>query len=123
MRISSRRVTALMLSLVCSVEKTRCPVCAARTAISAVSKSRISPTSTTSGSWRSTERKSGGKSQADLLAHLDLDGAFELILDRVLERDDFAALVVGLGQGGIEGGGLAAAGWAGEQHHSLGQAG
>ena len=47
---------ALMLSFVCKVEKTECPVWAARTAISAVSRSRISPTITMSGSWRRIER-------------------------------------------------------------------
>ena len=51
------REMAEMLSLVCSVEKIRCPVWAAVSAISAVSGSRISPTITTSGSWRSTERR------------------------------------------------------------------
>ncbi len=43
-------------SFVCSVESTRCPVSAACTALSAVSPSRISPTITMSGSWRSTVR-------------------------------------------------------------------
>jgi len=38
------RVIALAASLVCKVEKTRCPVSAACTAIAAVSLSRISPT-------------------------------------------------------------------------------
>ena len=50
------RVTAPTASLVCSVESTRWPVCAACTAISAVSRSRISPTRMTSGSWRRIER-------------------------------------------------------------------
>ena len=47
---SSNRVMALGASLVCSVEITRCPVSAACTAISAVSRSRISPTMMMSGS-------------------------------------------------------------------------
>ena len=45
-----RRVTVLGASFVCSVESTRWPVSAALTAISAVSKSRISPTRMMSGS-------------------------------------------------------------------------
>jgi len=40
--------------LVCSVAKTRCPVSLMVSAASIVSRSRISPTSTTSGSCRST---------------------------------------------------------------------
>ncbi len=54
--MSTRRVTALGASLVCRVESTRCPVSDAWSAICAVSWSRISPTSTTSGSWRRIER-------------------------------------------------------------------
>lgn len=43
-------------SLVCRVESTRCPVSAAWIAISAVSRSRISPTMMMSGSCRSRAR-------------------------------------------------------------------
>ncbi len=50
--MSCNLVTAPGASLVWSVEKTRCPVSAAWMAISAVSRSRISPTMITSGSWR-----------------------------------------------------------------------
>ncbi len=52
----SRRVSVEGASLVCSVESTRCPVCEALTAMSAVSRSRISPTMITSGSWRRNAR-------------------------------------------------------------------
>src|SRR6266567_945546 len=52
MPMSINRVKALGASFVCSVLNTRCPVNAARMAISAVSKSRISPTMITFGSWR-----------------------------------------------------------------------
>ena len=38
--------------LVCSVENTRCPVSAAVMTVDTVSRSRISPTMITSGSWR-----------------------------------------------------------------------
>ena len=47
--------------LVCNVLKTRWPVNAARIAISAVSRSRISPTMMTLGSWRKMWRKPMGK--------------------------------------------------------------
>ena len=55
--MSRRRVSAPGASLVWSVEKTRCPVSAAWSAISTVSRSRISPSRMTSGSWRSTARR------------------------------------------------------------------
>ena len=58
---SSRRGMALIASFVCSVLKTRCPVIAAWTAISAVSWSRISPIITTSGSWRRIARSAAAK--------------------------------------------------------------
>ena len=53
---SMMRLIASVVELVWSVEKTRCPVSAAVSAAEIVSKSRISPTSTTSGSWRSDAR-------------------------------------------------------------------
>ena len=56
MPMSVSRVTVDGASSVCSVERTRWPVCAACIAIFAVSWSRISPTSTTSGSWRRIAR-------------------------------------------------------------------
>ena len=64
--------------------------------------------------------QSGGEGQADLIAHLDLHGPFELVFDRILEGDDFAAFIVGLGQRSVKGRGLSAAGRAGEQHQPLG---
>ncbi len=47
--------------MVCSVESTRWPVSAASSAISIVSRSRISPTRITLGAWRSAARKRQGK--------------------------------------------------------------
>jgi hypothetical protein len=61
MPMSIRRVKALGASLVCSVLKTRWPVRAARMAISAVSRSRISPTMMTFGSWRRIWRRPTAK--------------------------------------------------------------
>ena len=57
MPMSSRRVMPPTASFVCSVEKTRCPVSAARMAMSAVSPSRISPTMMTFGSCRKMCRR------------------------------------------------------------------
>ncbi len=54
--MSIRRVKAPIASLVCTVDSTRWPVSADWMAISAVSRSRISPTMITSGSWRRIER-------------------------------------------------------------------
>ena len=50
------RLIVSVASSVCRVEKTRWPVSAARSAVSIVSKSRISPTRMTSGSCRSALR-------------------------------------------------------------------
>ena len=52
----TRRVMALGASLVCRLDSTRCPVSAAWMAISAVSRSRISPIMMMSGSWRISAR-------------------------------------------------------------------
>ncbi len=54
--MSRSRVTAPAAVLVCRVDNTRWPVRLACTAISAVSRSRISPTITTSGSCRRIAR-------------------------------------------------------------------
>ena len=59
--MSMRRVMAPGASLVWRVENTKWPVREARMAISAVSRSRISPTMMTSGSWRRTERRADAK--------------------------------------------------------------
>ena len=58
---SNRRVMVPGASLVCSVLNSRCPVCEASSAIFAVSWSRISPTSTTLGSWRRNDRSPEAK--------------------------------------------------------------
>ena len=59
--MSRRRVTDVGASFEWSVDKTRCPVIAARNAISAVSESRISPTRTISGSCRRIARSCRAK--------------------------------------------------------------
>ena len=55
------RVSVVGASLVCSVDSTRWPVCAALMAMSAVSRSRISPTMMTSGSWRRKDLSAAAK--------------------------------------------------------------
>ena len=59
--MSIRRVTAAAALLVCRVERMVWPVSAACTATWAVSRSRISPTIITSGSWRRNERRAAAK--------------------------------------------------------------
>ena len=113
-----RRLMVLGASLVCRVDSTRWPVSAAFTAISAVSKSRISPTRMMFGSWRRKLRSAAAKLRPMALAHLDLVDADEVELDRVLGGHD-----VGLGRVDprdrrVERVGLAAAGRPGDQHHA-----
>ena len=67
-----RRVRVDGASLVCSVDSTMWPVCAALIAMSAVSRSRISPTMMMSGSWRRNARSAVGERQAGLFVDVDL---------------------------------------------------
>ena len=83
-----RRLIVLGASLVCSVESTRWPVSAALTAISAVSKSRISPTRMMFGSWRRNERSAAAKLRPMFSLHLHLVDAGEVELDRILGGHD-----------------------------------
>ena len=79
--------------VVCSVASTRWPVSAAVIAAEIVSRSRISPTRMTSGSWRSTRLSADGEA-VRVLADLALVHVRLLVLvhelDRVLDRDDVA---------------------------------
>ncbi len=70
MPMSTSRVMAPGASLVWIVESTRWPVSAAWMAISAVSRSRISPTMMTSGSCAQERAQAGGEGQADLAVDL-----------------------------------------------------
>ena len=63
-----------------------------------------------------------GEGQAFFLVDRDLHDAFHLVLDRVLDGDDLVGRVLDLVQGGVQGGGLAAAGGAGDQEHAVGLA-
>ncbi|MCY1410799.1 hypothetical protein D9M71_261750 [compost metagenome] len=64
--------------------------------------------------------QAAGKGQAFLLVDRDLQHAGELVLHRVFDGDDLVHAVVDLGDHGVEGGGLAAAGGAGHQDHPVG---
>ncbi len=121
MPMSISRTGALGASLVCSVEKTRCPVSEAWTAISAVSRSRISPIRTTSGSCRRIARSPRAKVRPAFVVDLDLVDAAQVVLDRVLDGDDLALDVVDARERRVERGGLAAAGRAGDQHDAVRQ--
>jgi hypothetical protein len=56
-------LTVSAASVVCSVDRTKWPVSAAASPAATVSVSRISPTRTTSGSWRIAARTALGKSE------------------------------------------------------------
>ena len=93
---SKSLVAAALALFVCSVLNTRCPVCAARNAILAVSASRISPTRITSGSCRKMERKAAAKvnphflvCSAEFVFHRIFDGR-----DVDFSLDDFAQTCV-----------------------------
>ena len=77
--------------VVCSVPNTRWPVSAVSIAIATVSRSRISPTSTMSGSSRSAAR-SASLNDVGVRVHLALVDQALLVLvhelDRILDRDD-----------------------------------
>ena len=118
--ISMRRAIAPGASFVCSVERTRWPVSAASTAICAVSLSRISPTMMMSGSARIIERRPLANVEARLRVDLHLLDARELVLDRVLDRDDVLLGRVELGQRAVERRRLARAGRAGDEHRAVG---
>ena len=77
--------------MVCSVENTRWPVSAAVSAISIVSRSRISPTRITFGAWRSAAR-SAARERRRVAVQLALVHRALLVqvqeLDRILDGED-----------------------------------
>src|SRR5438874_8304561 len=73
MPIFIKRLMVEGASLVCNVESTKWPVRAAFTPISAVSKSRISPTRMILGKSRSEEHTSELQSRRDLVCRLLLE--------------------------------------------------
>ncbi len=87
----------MMRSIVCgalwvwSVAKTRWPVSAAVSAVEIVSRSRISPTRITSGSWRSAARSASAKLgvSGPISRWLTMQLPVPVQeLDRVLDRED-----------------------------------
>ena len=115
MPISVRRESAPGASLVCRVQSTRWPVSADSIAIWAVSRSRISPIMTMSGSQRRMDLQRRGEGQARLGVDLHLVDAGEPVLDRVLDGDDVLLGLVEDVERGVERGGLAGARGAGDQ--------
>ena len=61
-----------------------------------------------------------GEVEADVLVDLHLVDADQVVLDRILGGGDVGDDLVELGERRVEGGGLAAAGRAGDQHHAEG---
>ena len=116
------RLMVCAAELVCRVAKVRWPVSAMRSADSIVSRSRISPISTTSGSSRSAARSAFEKRvrvgvQLALVDHALLVRV--QVLDRVLDRDDvLVALAVDLVDHRRERRRLARAGRPGHQHQA-----
>ena len=118
--------TSMMRSIVCgalcvcSVAKTRWPVSAAVSAVEIVSRSRISPTRITSGSWRSAAFRAsaeGLRVGADLALVDDALLVAVEELDRVLDGHDvLLARLVDRVDHGRQRGGLARAGRAGDEH-------
>ena len=120
--MSRRRVTVLGASLVCSVLNTMCPVSDACTAISAVSRSRISPTRILSGSCRRIERRHWANV-------LPMSGSMGICTMPSISYSTGSSVVISLSldhvqlvQGAVERGRLARAGRAGHQHDAVGLA-
>ena len=121
---STMRSTVWAVSWVCRVAKTRWPVSAAVSAVEIVSRSRISPTRITSGSWRRAAFRRHGEGLR-VGAHLALVDDAALVpveeLDRILDGHDvLVALLVDQVEHRGERGGLARAGRAGDQHEAAG---
>ena len=95
---------------------------AASIAIRAVSASRISPTMITSGSARRIERRPLANVEAGAAVDAHLLDAVELVLDRILDRDDVLGDVVDLAQRRVQRRRLARAGRAGDEDRAVGLA-
>ena len=115
-----RRVMVSGAPLVCSVESTRWPVSAALMAISAVSKSRISPTRMMLGSCRRKARRAAAKFRPICSFICTWLTPPQLELDRIFGGHDVGIGLVQAGDRGIERVGFAGAGRARDQHHAVG---
>jgi len=76
-----------------------------------------------SGSWRRIERRPRAKVRPVLFVDGNLQHAFELVFDRVLDGDQLVLAAVDLAERGIQRGRLAAAGGAGDEQHAVGHGG
>ena len=74
---------------------------------------------TTSGSWRRIDRSAAANVTPAWPVHGDLRDARQLILDRVLDRDDLLGHRVAKLECGVERGRLSAAGRAGDEDHAV----
>ena len=64
--------------------------------------------------------QAAGEGEALLLVDGNLRDAADLVLDRVFDGDDLVFFALDLVERGVEGGGLAGAGGAGDEHHAVG---
>ena len=65
------------------------------------------------------ERRPRAKRQALFLVHRNLRDALDLVFHRVFDGDDLVFVVLDFAQRGVERGGFAGAGGAGDQHHAV----
>ena len=107
-------------SLVCSVESTRWPVSAAWIAISAVSRSRISPTMMMSGSCRISARTPSAKVRSSPVCICIWLNAGSTISMGSSSVQTFTSGVARLLERGIQRGGLAGTGGAGDEDDAVG---
>jgi hypothetical protein len=117
--MSTRRVSVFGASFVCSVDSTRWPVCAALIAISAVSRSRTSPTMITSGSWRRNARSAEANVRPTFGFTLTWLMPGTLISAGSSAVEMFRRPVFRMFRPGVERDGLAAAGRAGHEDHPV----
>ena len=106
----------------CSVESTRWPVSDASMAMVAVSRSRISPTRTMSGSDRRIDRSAEAKVRPALGLTWTWLTPAQAVLDRVLDGDDVLVGRVEDVEGGVERRRLARPGRAGDEDRPVGLA-
>ncbi len=116
---SNSRVIVAGASLVWSVLSSRWPVCAACSAMPAVSCVANLADEDDVGILAQDRPQAAGERQAGLGVDLHLVDAVELQLDRILERDDVVGRRLDRVERRVERGRLAAAGRAGHQDHAL----
>ena len=105
--------------LACTVVNTRWPVSADWMAICAVSRVADLAHHDLVRVVAQDGAQAAREGQAFLLVDRNLRDAANLVFDRVLDGDDLVLVGLDLGQRGVQRGGLAAAGRAGDQHHAV----